>query len=72
MSNLEKFLNNYGNYLTESASINMDLENVINDVSNNILDPKTDNPTINKLYQRGLNLNKDRGTDLIPKLKSLK
>jgi hypothetical protein len=72
MSNLEKFLNNYGNYLTESTSINMDLENVINDVSNNILDPKTDNPTINKLYQRGLNLNKDRGTDLIPKLKSLK
>lgn len=50
----------------------MDLDNVIKDVSANILEPNTSNPDINSLYERGVALKKESGSDLIPKLKSLK
>lgn len=72
MSNLEKFLTSYGNYLSESTSINMDLDSVVEDVSANILNPNSDHPEIRRLYQRGLNLRKENGSDLVPKLRNLK
>lgn len=50
----------------------MDLDSVVQDVSANILNPSSDKPEIKKLYNRGLNLRKDNGSDLIPKLKNLK
>ncbi len=72
MSNLEKFLSSYGNYLTESTSINMDLDSVVQDVSANILNPNSEKSEIKKLYNRGINLRKENGSDLVPKLKNLK
>ena len=44
MSNLEKFLSAYGNYLSQNTSVNMDIDNVMNDVASNILNPNTDHP----------------------------
>jgi len=72
MSNLEKFLTFYGNYVSENNTINMDIDTVIRDVSNNIIEPNSDNPEINKLYQRGATLKKEIGSDLVPRLKILK
>ena len=43
MSNLEKFLTFYGNYVSENNTINMDIDTVIRDVSNNIIEPNSDN-----------------------------
>lgn len=50
----------------------MNLESVIADVTSNILDPSTTNPELNKLYNRGISLRKEVGSDLVPKLKNLK
>ncbi len=50
----------------------MDVDNVLNDVAANILNPNTDHPEINKLYQRGVSLRKETGSDIVPKLRSLK
>lgn len=50
----------------------MNLESVITDVTSNILDPSTTNPELNKLYNRGISLRKEVGSDLVPKLKNLK
>lgn len=72
MTNLEKFLTFYGNYVAENNTINMDIDTVIRDVSNNIIEPNSDNPEINKLYQRGVALKKEIGSDLVPRLKNLK
>ena len=64
MSNLEKFLNFYGNYVAENNSINMDIDTVIHDVSTNIIEPNSDNPDINRLYQRGATLKREVGSEL--------
>ena len=72
MSNLEKFLNFYGNYVAENNSINMDIDTVIHDVSTNIIEPNSDNPDINRLYQRGATLKREVGSELVPRLKNLK
>ena len=72
MSNLEKFLSSYGSYLNENNSINMDLDSVLHDVASNILDPNTSNPDITKLYNRGIGLHKDMGSELTGKLRNLK
>lgn len=37
MSNLEKFLTSYGNYVTENATVNMDVDSVLHDITTNIL-----------------------------------
>jgi hypothetical protein len=37
MSNLEKFLTSYGNYVNENTTINMDVDSVLNDIATNIL-----------------------------------
>lgn len=50
----------------------MDLDSVVQDISANILNPNSDKAEIKKLYNRGLNLRKENGTDLVPKLKNLK
>jgi hypothetical protein len=50
----------------------MDLDSVVQDISANILNPNSDKVEIKKLYNRGLNLRKENGIDLVPKLKNLK
>jgi len=72
MNNLEKFLNLYGNEIADNSTVNLDIDSVIRDVSTNIIDPNTDNPDINRLYQRGIALKKEVGNDLVPRLKILK
>ena len=50
----------------------MDVDSVLQDIASNILEPNTQDEEINKLYKRGLSLRKDIGSDIVPKLKSLK
>ena len=72
MSNLEKFLASYGNYLTENTSLNMDVDSVLKDVAANISDPGTDHPELSRLYTKGAGLSRDIATDLVPKIRNLK
>lgn len=58
MSNLEKFLSSYGNFVNENATVNLDIDSVLRDISANILEPDTDDPDIKELYQRGKSLNR--------------
>lgn len=50
----------------------MDVDSVLHDIASNILEPNTDDEEINRLYKRGIALRKDIGSDIVPKLKSLK
>ena len=72
MSNLEKFLSSYGSYLNENSTINMDLDSVLHDVASNIPNPSSTSPQVNKLYNKGIGLHKDIGSDLTNKLRNLK
>ena len=58
--------------MNENSSISMDLDSVMQDVAENIPNPNSNNPDLNRLYTRGINLNKDTGSDLAPKLRNLK
>lgn len=58
MSNLEKFLTSYGQFVSDNASVNLDIDKVLEDVSTNIINPNTTNSEINKLYERGVALKK--------------
>lgn len=72
VTNLEKFLSSYGNFIADNNSVNMDIDSVLRDISTNIIDPNTDNEKIHRMYKKGSTLHRDMGGDLIPKLKNLK
>lgn len=72
ITNLEKYLDTYGNAANENAIANIDVDIVLRDIASNIIEPNTDDEEINNLYQRGIALNKDITVDILPKLRSLK
>lgn len=72
MSNLEKFLASYGNFINENATVNLDIDSVLRDIATNILEPDTDDPEINRLYERGKSLNREMGEDMVKRLRGLK
>jgi hypothetical protein len=41
-TNLEKFLSSYGEFLTENNSIKLDVDQILEDIRENIIDPNTE------------------------------
>jgi hypothetical protein len=72
VNNLEKFLEDYGQFIKDNPSINMDIDCILADISRNILEPNTDDHDIMALYNRGKNLKRDMGSDYSTRLKALK
>lgn len=72
VNNLEKFLEDYGQFIKDNPSINMDIDCILADISRNILEPNTDDQDIMALYNRGKNLRRDMGSDYSTRLKALK
>ncbi len=50
----------------------MDIDNVLQDISTNIIEPNSEDPEILKMYKRGASLKREVAGELIPKLKNLK
>lgn len=72
VNNLEKFLEDYGQFIKDNPSITMDIDCILADISRNILEPNTDDQDIMALYNRGKNLRRDMGSDYSTRLKALK
>lgn len=72
VNNLEKFLEDYGQFIKDNPSIVMDIDCILADISRNILEPNTDDQDIMALYNRGKNLRRDMGSDYSTRLKALK